>query len=630
MRRLKTLLLASVLATPALAQQTSAPAVGSAPDDIVVTAVRTPTPVNQIASSITVLDKAALDASQQFTVSDLITRTPGVTASRTGGFGTTTGVRIRGAESDQTVVVIDGVKLNDPSAPGGGYDFGDLFIGDAAQIEVLRGPQSTLWGSQAIGGVVNVVTALPKTPLQGSAEAEGGSRGTASGRASVGGSQSGISWELAGNAFRTDGISAIAPEFGGHERDGYRHYGTSGRLLADIVDGVSLDLRGYWSHGKVDLDSSFGPPDTPEYQKSTNWIGYAGLNIALFDGRLKNRIAVTRDEIDRGNFDPSLGADDKTFDAHGRNDHIEYQGDLALAKGWNAIFGAEHEHSSFRAIAPQFQAAPDRGNVSIDSVYGQLNGTIVDHLRLTGGVRYDNHQTYGGHVLVSGGAIWSSGGTTLRASYGEGFKAPTLYQLYSDYGNLDLKAERARGWDAGVEQKLGGHVTASLIWFDRDTRNLIQFAGVPPRPDRPFGYYQNVDKANAHGIEAAIAARFGGLTLDGNYTWTDAEDRSPGATHGNDLLRRPHHVVNGSASYSWPFGLTTTIAATHVSHAFEDNANTIRLDSYTLVDLRAEQPIGHGLSLFGRVENLFDKKYETAYRYGTLGRSFYGGIRAKF
>ena len=284
----------------------------------------------------------------------------------------------------------------------------------------------------------------------------------------------------------------------------------------------------------------------------------------------------------------------------------------------------------FRAIAPQFQATPDRGNVSIDSVYGQLNGTIVDHLRLTGGLRYDHHQTYGGHALVSGGAIWSSGGTTLRASYGEGFKAPTLYQLYSDYGNLELKAERARGWDAGIEQKLGGHVTASLTWFDRDTRNLIQFAGFPPRADRPFGYYQNVDKANAHGIEAAIAARFGGLALDGNYTWTDAEDRSPGTGHGNDLLRRPHHVVNGSATYSWPFGLSTTIAATHVSHAFEDNANTIRLDSYTLVDLRAEQPIGHGLSLFGRVENLFDKKYETAYQFGTLGRSFYGGIRAKF
>jgi vitamin B12 transporter len=478
--------------------------------------------------------------------------------------------------------------------------------------------------------VVNIVTAMPQTALEGSAEAEGGSRGTASGRAAIGGKQNGISWELAGNAFRTDGISAIAPEYGGHERDGYRHVGTSGRVLAEITDDLSLDLRGYWSHGKVDLDSSFGPPDTPEYQKQTNWTGYAGLNLALFDGLLKNRIAVTRDQIERHNFDPSLGTDDKTFDAHGRNDHVEYQGSLALAKGWDATFGAEHEHSSFRAISPQFQVTPDRGTASIDSVYGQLNGTIVDHLTLTGGVRYDHHQAYGGHALVSGGAVWSSGGTTIRASYGEGFKAPTLYQLYGEFGNTALQPERAHGWDTAIEQKLGGHVTASLTWFDRQTRHLVAFAGFPPRADRPFGYYQNVDKANAHGIEAALAARFGGLTLDGNYTWTDATDRSPGATYGKELLRRPHHSANADASYAWSFGLVTTVAVTHAGHSFEDAANTIRLGGYTLVDLRAEQPIGHGLSLFGRVENLTDKNYETAYRYGTLGRSFYAGVRARF
>jgi len=630
MSRYKILLAASALATPALAQQASVPEPAGTAAEIVVTAVRTPTPIDRIASSVTVLDKDAIEAAQQFTVADLIMRTPGVTASRTGGFGTTTGVRIRGAESDQTVVVIDGVKLNDPSSTGGGYDFGDLFVGDAAQIEVLRGPQSTLWGSQAIGGVVNIVTALPETELQGSAEAEGGSRGTASARASAGGAQGGIRWEVAGNAFRTDGISAIAPQFGGQERDGYRHYGTSGRLLADVTDGVSLDLRGYWSHGKVDLDSSFGPPDTPEYQKSTNWIGYAGINVELFDGRLKNRIAVTRDQIDRDNFDPSLGANSKTFDAHGRNDHIEYQGSLALADAWNATFGAEHEHSGFRAISPQFQSEPDRGNVSIDSLYGQVSGTLAQHLTLTGGVRYDHHQVYGGKALFSGGAVWSSGNTSFRASYGEGFKAPSLYQLYSAYGNLALKPERAHGWDAGVEQKFGGHLTASLTWFDRDTRNLIAFAGFPPRADRPFGYYQNVDKANAHGIEAAAAARFGGLSLNANYSWIDAEDRSAGTTHSKDLVRRPHHVVNGEVSYVWSFRLTTTAAVTHVGHAFEDGANTIRLGGYTLVDLRAEQPIGHGLSLFGRVENLFDEHYQTAYRFGALGRSFYGGIRAKF
>jgi len=619
------LLLASVLATPAFAQ------VAPGAEEVIVTAVRAPTPINQVASSITVLDKAVIEASQQYTVSDLIVRTPGVTASRTGGFGTTTGIRIRGAESDQTVVVIDGVKLNDPSAPGGGYDFGDLFIGDAAQIEILRGPQSTLWGSQAIGGVINIVTQLPKAGFQGAGEAEGGSRGTASAKANVGGSQNGISWELAGNAFRTDGISAIAPEFGGHERDGYRHYGTSGRILADLGDDVSLDLRGYWSHGKVGLDSSFGPPDVADYQKSTNWTGYAGLNFTLFDGAFRNRVGVTHDQIDRDNVDPTIASgDDRTFIAHGRNDHVEYQGSLAFAKGWEAIFGAEHEHSRFSAISPQFQSDPDRGNVSIDSVYGQINGSLVDHLTLTGGVRYDHHEAYGGHTLLSGGAVWSSGGTTIRASYGEGFKAPTLYQLYSAYGNLALDPERAHGWDAGVEQKLGRHVTASLTWFDRDTRNQIIFASSPPRADRPFGYYQNVAKANAHGIEAAAAARFGSFTVDANYTWTDAEDRSASATYGNALIRRPHDTANADLIYAWAFGLTTTVAVTHASHAFENSANTIRLDGYTLVDFRAEQPIGHGLSLFGRVENIGNKHYQAAYRYGTLGRSVYGGIRAKF
>ncbi|HWI86006.1 MAG TPA: TonB-dependent receptor [Sphingomonas sp.] len=630
MFKFKALLLASALVSPAIVERASAADTVNDTGEIVVTAVRTPTPIGQVASSVTVIDKAAIDASQRFTVSDLIARTPGISASRTGGFGTTTGIRIRGAESDQTVVVIDGVKLNDPSAPGGGYDFGDLFVGDAAQIEILRGPQSILWGSQAIGGVVNVVTALPDHGIAGSVEAEGGSRGTASGRASVGGASDAIKWQLAGNAFRTDGISAIAPAFGGTERDGYRHIGGSGRLDARITSDVSLDLRGYVSHGKVDLDSTFGAPDTPEYQKSTNWIGYAGLNVALFDGRLKNRIAVTRDQLDRDNFDPSAGPADKTFDSRGRNDHIEYQGSLAITKGWNANFGAEHEHSSFRALAPQFQTVPDHGNVSIDSLYGLINGTILEHLTLSAGVRYDDHEVYGGKTLFSGGAVWSSGGTTVRASYGEGFKAPTLFQLHSDYGNLALKPESGHGWDAGVEQRFGSHFTISATYFDRDTRNLIIFAFDPPRADRPFGYYDNVARTNAHGIEAAASASFGGLTFDANYTWIHAEDRSPGSTLGKDLVRRPHKTANADVSYLWRFGLTTAVAVTYAGHSYENATNTTRLGSYTVVDLRAEQPVGRGLTVFARVENLFDEKYETAYRFGTLGRSVYGGVRAKF
>jgi vitamin B12 transporter len=624
------LLLTTALAMPALALPALAQSTPDT-DAIVVTGLRTPLAIDRVATSVTVLDRAAIDGSQALVVSDLIARTPGVTVSRTGGFGTTTGVRIRGAESDQTVVVIDGVKLNDPSSPGGGYDFGDLFIGDADRIEILRGPQSTLWGSQAIGGVVNVVTDVPTGPLSGSAEAEGGSRGTASGRFGVGGRSDAITWRVAGNAMRTDGISAIAPEYGGQERDGYRHVGSSGRLEARLTPDVSIDLRGYWSHGRVDLDSSFGPPDTPDYSISTNWTAYAGLNAALFDGRLRNRFAYTRSQIDRDNYDPSLTGSTKTFDARGRNEHLEYQGSLAITPGWDATFGAEHERSHFRAISPQYQTTPDRGAVSINSVYGQIIGTIAKGFTLNGGLRHDDHQTFGGKTLFSAGGVWVIGGTSLRASYAEGFKAPTLYQLFSEYGNRDLRPEQAHGWDAGIAQSLAdGHVTLSATWFDRRTRNLVQFAFSPPRADRPFGYYRNVARAQSRGIEATAAAKLGRLTLNANYSWIDAEDRSAGATFGNDLIRRPHDSANASATYAWPFGLTTTAAVTRVSHSFEDAANTIRLAGYTLVDLRAEMPVGHGLAVFGRIENLADEKYETAYRYGTLGRSAYAGVRAKF
>ena len=150
------------------------PALAQAPEEmfddsgIVVTATRTPTPLDQVPASITVLDKAAIDRAQDIGATELLLRTPGISMSRNGGYGTATSLRIRGAESEQTVVVIDGVKLNDPSSTGGGYNFANLLIGDAQRIEVLRGPQSTLWGSQAIGGVVNIVTASPQAPIEGS------------------------------------------------------------------------------------------------------------------------------------------------------------------------------------------------------------------------------------------------------------------------------------------------------------------------------------------------------------------------------------------------------------------------------------------------------------------------------
>ncbi|CAN5455038.1 TonB-dependent receptor [soil metagenome] len=638
-----------LLSTTAFAQDGAAPNAAADADAgmIVVTATRIPTPADQVPASVTVLDKAAIDRTQDIGVTELLLRTPGVSMSRNGGYGTATSLRIRGAETDQTVVVIDGVKLNDPSSAGGGYNFANLLVGDVSRIEILRGPQSILWGSQAIGGVVNVVTAMPQKALEASFDVEAGSRQTVSARAAIGGKSGPLTWRIGGQRFTTDGISAIAPAFGGKEADGYTNRNVSGRAELAVTDAISVDLRSYYSRGHNDFDATTG--DSPAYGTSKEFVGYAGLNVALMDGRFRNRFGYGYTDTDRDNYDPR-NQRVKTFDSAGRNERLEYQGSFAIADGWTALFGVENEKSRFRSVSPPALLArpipaPARGSAEITSFYGQLSAQPIAGLTLTGGVRNDDHSRYGGKTLFSGGGVWVlPTHTVIRASYGEGFKAPTLYQLFSEYGNAALNAEQAHGWEAGAEQRLlDGKLSFGATWFERTTTDQIIFNSCtttstlplcfqPGTTIRRAGYYQNVSRAQAHGVEVQAGAHpFDGLTIDGNYSWTVSEDRSPGTTtFGNWLPRRPRDSANGAISYAWNFGLTTGAAIRWAGHSFDNTSNAQRLDGYTLVDLRAEYAVSPGFSLFARAENLFDAEYMTAYRYGTLGRSVYAGFRGRF
>jgi vitamin B12 transporter len=646
-------LISLLLSTAAYAEETpqAAPPPDAAADAdasiILVTATRAATPVDQVPASVTVLDKVAIDRSQDIGVTELLLRTPGVTISRNGGFGTATSLRIRGAETDQTVVVIDGVKLNDPSSAGGGYNFANLLVGDASRIEVLRGPQSTLWGSQAIGGVVNIVTALPQKALEGSFDIEAGSRQTVSARAAVGGIAGPVTWRIGGQTFTTDGISAISPAFGGVEKDGYTNRSVTGRVEVKIADGVSADLRGYYSRGRNEFDATTA--DSPAYGTNREFVGYTGVNVDLLGGRFRNRIGYGYTDTDRDNYDPR-NARAQTFDAAGRNKRMEYQGTLSIVDGLTALFGAENEKSRFRSVSPPASfstpiPAPAIGNAEITSFYGQLSAQPIKGLTLNGGVRNDDHSRYGSKTLFSAGGVWVlPTNTVLRASYGEGFKAPTLYQLFSEYGNAALKPEEAHGWEAGAEQRLfGGRFSFGATYFERTITDQIIFNSCtststlplcfqPGTTIRRSGYYQNVSRAEAHGVEVQAAARpIDGLTIDGNYSWTVAEDRSVGtATFGKWLPRRPRDTANGSISYVWPFGLTTGAAIRWAGHSFDNASNAQRLDAYTLVDLRGEFAVAPGFKIFARAENLFDEQYMTAYRYGTLGRSIYVGVRGRF
>lgn len=608
--------------------------------ELIVTATRTAQPIEKVGASVTVLTQAAIEASQAISVTELLAQTPGVSFTRNGGPGTATSLNIRGAETQHTVVLIDGVKLNDPSSTQGGFNSGNLLVGDIARIEVLRGAQSTLWGSQAVGGVVNIVTADPTVPFTSSIEAEGGARKTGYLRAGVGGASDKITWRLAGGYYTTDGFSAYKL---GKEKDGYQNTGLSGRVRVALAENVSAEVRSVYSKGKTDFDGF--NVDSPEFGRTEELVVYTGLNFALLDGRWNNRLGYAHTDTDRENINPARPAVPLTFDAVGKNKRFEYQGVFAISDTWTATFGAETERARMRTRSPSVSKpnpAFSTGRVGVDSVYGQLQVEPVKGLTLTGGLRYEDHDAYGSHTLGQVAAAWAlnEGDTVLRASFGQGFRAPGLYELYSEYGNSTLSPEKFDSWDAGVEQRFfGGKARASATWFRREADNEIRFfscasgsttALCNPNGAFRFGYYDNVQKTKTQGVELIGEVKpVAALTITGNYTYTDAESDS-GASKGKQLTRRPKNMGNLSAAYRWPVGLTTTVAVRYVGKTYNNDANTQVVKDYTLVDLRAAYPINETLEVFGRVENAFDKDYQTILNYGTPGRGAFVGLRARF
>jgi vitamin B12 transporter len=635
---MKTILLFSALQANAAAPPAALP-VAAREEVIVVTATRAETPVSKVGSSVTVIDDKEIERSQENFVSELLTQIPGVSFSRNGGVGGLTSVRIRGAEAEQTALLIDGIKINDPSSPGGGFNFANLLTRGIQRIEVLRGPQSTLWGSQAIGGVVNVITAAPGAERT-SFSVEGGSRDTAQLRGETAGKTGRLGYVLGGGYFRTDGVSALSKAFGGTEPDGYRNYGANGRLTYDISDSVDVDIRGWFSAGRNEFDVA--PRDTADFGKTREVIGYAGLNARAFDGRLRNRFSAALTRTKRDNFNPTLAVP-RTFDALGRNKRFEYQGQADLGEGIEAVFGAETEQQEFRSLSPTVKnpnPAPAVGEAKLNSIYGQLQAEPLDGLTLTGGVRRDEHSRFGGATTgrVTAAFTPDQGRTVARTSYGTGFKAPTLFQLLSDFGNLELNPERGRGWDAGIERSFAGErVKIAATYFGRRSDNLIEFVSCFRSSDlrcrtRPQGFYDNVRRTKVRGVEFSAAAQpLRNLLVRGQYTLTDAENASPGtAEFGKRLARRPKHSGFAELVYSLPMGIEGSVAVTVAGASFDDALNRNRLDDYTLVDARLRYHVTERLQLFGRVENVFDEVYETTRRFGSPGRGAFVGASLGF
>jgi vitamin B12 transporter len=608
---------------------------------VVVTATRIERPVSDIGQAVTVIDQQALVTRQHDTIVDVLRTVPGVAIASNGGIGGTMSVFIRGAESDHTVTLIDGVKLNDPASPGGGFNFGNLLVGNISRVEVLRGSQSVVWGSQAIGGVVNLTTATPTEEFAVAGRAEYGANDTRQFVVNASQQAGRVAASVGVSGFSTDGISSYSAQRGGKEDDPYRNFGAHAKVNVELADAVSLDLRGWLSRSRAGIDG-FAPPtyalgDTGEYARTREAVGYSGLNFALLDGRFRNRLAFAYTETQRGNFDPA-STPVQIFDGTGRNARLEYQGTYAFSDALETTFGLESEASKY--ITSSYGAPATRGEAQIRSGYGELIARPFDGLTAIVGLRHDDHDEFGGHTSLGGSAAWSpdNGATTLRASYSEGFKAPSLYQLHGDYGNLRLRPETAAGWDLGAAQRfLDDKVEVGVTYFHRNTKDLIDFIScVIPLTGicagRPFGTYDNVARARARGVEATLALRpLAGLSVLANYSNVNAASRSSGsANFGKDLARRPHETATALVDYRWQSGLETGMTYTKVGRRFDDAANTRMLESYELVDLRLAFPVSEKVLLQARVENLFNESHETSYRYGTVGRAVYAGVRLRY
>lgn len=630
----------SGLAAPAWAQ-TAAP---STAPEVVVTATRAPAPLSQVGSSVSVVTVEALQKRQSVSVAEAISELAGVAFSRNGGLGGVTSVRIRGAEADQTVALIDGVKLNDPSSPGGGFNFANLLVGNIERIEVLRGPQSTLYGSQAIGGVVNVITKRGEGPPRATGEAEAGELETYRLRADISGGVGRLSYALAAGRFGSEGISALDARQGGRERDGFDNTAVSGRFGYALSPQVSADLGAWWAKSEAGIDG-FPPPtfafaDTAETSEAEERVLHAGLKLSLMDGRFTTRLGFNRTDTNRENRDPAQSVP-ATFIAEGVNERIELVSQFDLTERVQLIGGWEREEARLFTRSPSSfnpNPRPTTGKARLDAAFAQVQVRPAEGLTATFGARKAEDDRFGDAVTLRATIAYSpnDGATILRASAGDGFKAPTPFQLFSDFGNARLQPEEAFAWDLGVEQALfDGRVRAGLTYFNRDAKNQIDFISCfgnasPICVSRLFGTYDNIVSAKADGWEAALQlAPTKNWRIDANYTALDARNRSPGALFDRRLPRRPRETANLNIGYQFAAGHDFGLGFSHVGASFDNAANTRRLKSYSLVSVRGSFAVRPRVSLYARLENAADEIYQTTSNYGSPPRVAMVGLRVR-
>ncbi|MBK7105350.1 MAG: TonB-dependent receptor [Ignavibacteriae bacterium] len=604
-------------------------------NEIVVTANKYETSLFNTASSVSVISSDDILKMQSNSVVELLNNIPGLTIVQQGGTGKLSSVFMRGANSNFVLVMVDNVEINDPSSANNAFDFSSLLVSDIERIEIVRGPQSTLYGSEAAAGVINILTKTGNEIPGINLKAEGGSNNFYSGNISAKGEIINLNYFANFSRIQTDAVSSIKGN--DFETDGFKNNSAFLKLGYELSKMFDLNISYKFTKSDTELDQSYAGGDDPNFSSDfESHLFNSKFNLIFFDGDWESsfnasffkNLTTSLDKVD--NYNPFTSSN-SFYD--GRRTTFNWQNNLKIVKNniisigidskidqSNSTYFSESEYGPFESKFPKESLTTN--GIFIQDMFSMNNFSS------TAGVRYDNNEKFGSILTYRFAPMYfiEISNTKLKSSLGTGFKAPSLFNLFAPYyGNLDLKPEKSFGWDLGFEQfLLNNKISVGLTYFNIDFKDMLGY-------DENFRTI-NINKAVSKGIEASFELyNFYGINLNAQYTYNETNDISFKELENQQLIRRPKNYFAIDLNYQINTLFNAGLNVIHSGTKFDNDFSTfpttrVILSEYTLVNLRTSYQILDYLKLFGRIENLFNTEYENILNYGTLGRSIYLGF----
>lgn len=612
-------------------------------EEIVVTATRTKQPIKNVGSSISVITREQIENSKSPLLLDLLRQVQGIEVARTQGIGGTTSIFMRGGSPSQTLVFIDGVEVK--SATTLSFNFGNLTTDNIERIEILRGPQSTLYGSEAIGGVINIITKKGEGPTKVTLSSEYGTQETYKEAINVSGGRENLDYSASVSYLKTHGIDFSDGIGDEREEDGYENFTGSVRLGRNFLADGRIDTMLRVSHSDLEFDDfvSFaaGSVDDKDKRQKTDEIFFSAKAEKTFFDIWKPSVLVSVYDVELNGTDFDFDAEAAAKDAAnagklppGVNKNLNSDSFRIPTRVWKAEHQSDINLFGFDTLTGGYeievQEGENEGDIAKQTIYNhayylQNQVELFESLNWTVGLREDRHSEFGNNLTYRTTLSYNLEGLGLRfhGSWGKGFRAPSINELFfPNFGNPELNPEESKGWDFGIEKEIvKDKLTLDVTYFENDFTDLIFFAILP---DGRFMAI-NIGKAEAEGIESALTYNpFNWLSLTGTFTHNDTTDRG----EDDQLPRRPRRKATLTLNAQPLKKLNINLTGLMVRDRIDSDGT--EMDNYWTTNLVTRYELTKLISAFVRAENIFDYKYEEITGFNSLGRTIYGGVDLNF